>query len=623
MPCYRKINFRWIKRNTLLGILCILAGIGVLLKQTADMRKQQLEQMQEEQIIEQSESNSETSNSIVQSEPHETQPDKTDGSVLELLSRPVESLAPADDVVYVQPEEKTVTLSNEFIEVEFTTAGGAIKSVHFLQTKKGGRDSYVFNENGIQPALSLSLDGAAGALKAVALPYAIEQQSEYSITFTFDVGNGLRLQRKYVIAEPDSEKGPYTIKHTTAVSNQSDTSRELSRLYVNLGTAHSITENQPQFLNVGYFDGEKARFTAINKLTGHGFLSFLPFFGASEPVDKLEKPVGSEWVSVKNQFFASILSSDIPGRDLVIYNVAMPALESGERSQPGISASVGYDMGLIAAGSTKALDFDFYVGPKEFKRLQVMDNHQDKVMQFGLLGVISKLLLSFMYGIHKFIPNWGWSIVIMTICIKLLFWPLSAKASRSQKRMAKIQEPMKELKEKYRDSPQKFQQEMLKLFREHRINPVAGCLPMLIQMPIFFGLFYMLRSASELRHESFLWVSDLSMPDTLAHVFGFPINLLPLVMGLTMFFQMRIVPVSPTADPMQQKIFKFLPFIFLIFLYNFSSGLVLYWTVQNLLTIIQQKIISRLPDVEEPAPVTVGKAKSGKGRSTRPSRKKR
>ena len=253
-----------------------------------------------------------------------------------------------------------------------------------------------------------------------------------------------------------------------------------------------------------------------------------------------------------------------------------------------------------------------------------MGNEQDLVMQFGFLGFFSKLLLAFMYLIHSVVPSWGWSIVIMTICIKLLFWPLTAKASRSQKRMASIQGPMAELKEKHKDNPQKMQQETLKLFKEHQVNPVAGCLPMLIQMPIFLGLFYMLRTASELRFESFLWVSDLSLPDTQFMVGGFPINILPMIMGVTMFLQMSMMPVSPTADPMQQKIFKFLPFIFLVFLYNFSSGLVLYWTVQNILTIIQQKIINSRPD-EPLKPIAVGVETKSKGKGgaprTKPKRK--
>jgi len=280
--------------------------------------------------------------------------------------------------------------------------------------------------------------------------------------------------------------------------------------------------------------------------------------------------------------------------------------EGGASRETGITGSAGYAIETLPAGGGRELSFDFYIGPKEFKRLQSLGNEQDRVMQFGFLSFFSKLLLSLMYAIHAVIPSWGWSIVIMTIIIKTLFWPLTANASRSQKRMQKIQEPMKELREKYKDNPQKMQQETMKLFKEHRINPVAGCLPILIQMPIFLGLFYMLRTASELRHEPFLWVRDLSQPDTIAEIGGFPLNLLPLIMGATMYFQMRMMPVSPTADPMQQKIFKFLPFVFLVFLYNFSSGLVVYWTVQNLLTILQQKIINSRPD--EPLEAKAGDA---------------
>ena len=192
--------------------------------------------------------------------------------------------------------------------------------------------------------------------------------------------------------------------------------------------------------------------------------------------------------------------------------------------------------------------------------------------------------------------------------------------------MAKIQGPMSELKEKHKDNPQKMQQETIKLFREHRINPVAGCLPILIQMPIFLGLFYMLRTASELRHEPFLWVSDLSQPDTVFELAGLPINILPLIMGVTMFLQMHMMPVSPTADPVQQKVFKFMPLIFLVFLYNFSSGLVLYWTVQNLLTILQQRITNAMPDEPSPAPAaaaaTPAKSKPGGRARAKGSKKK-
>lgn len=604
------------KKNTILGIICIAAGIGFMYKQTNDLKDQQVQQqLQEAAALDQARIEASVADAVV------TDPAALAGEdILGLLTQSLE--APA--VVVAQPTvataEQLVTLSNDFVEVEFTTLGGAIRTVEFLQTKTGQRDDYIFNADGRLPALSLSLAGRDGDMQEFALPYTIEQQSADSITFVFNSGDGLALRRTYSLAQDGSEQDPYIIRHSTTFNNQAATPQALSTIYLNLGTSRPVTEKQlPAFLNVGYFDGEDAEFIAINKLTGgKGFLGI----GASAPVEQLEQSVRCEWASVKNQFFAAVLSSETMGRDLFIYPVEAPEAEDGTRGRPGISGSVGYEVGTVAAGSAKTLDFDFYVGPKEFKRLQALGNQQDEVMQFGFLSFISKLLLSFMYAIHSVVPSWGWSIVIMTICIKTLFWPLSAKASRSQKRMAKIQGPMAELKEKYKDNPQKLQQETLKVFKENQVNPVAGCLPMLIQMPIFLGLFYMLRSASELRHESFLWVSDLSMPDTLTYIAGYPLNLLPLLMGITMFFQMRMMPVSPTADPAQQKIFKFLPFIFLVFLYNFSSGLVLYWTVQNLLTILQQKIINSRPD-EELQPVVAAKAAASTGKGGSPSTKPR
>jgi YidC/Oxa1 family membrane protein insertase len=606
------------KKNTILGIICIAAGLGYMYWQTNELREQQLQQQLEAPAVVET-----TPSDAAVTEPAAPDAAAEGEGMLGLLAQTVD----AAEAVVLEPvvaavAEKTVTLFNDFIEVEFTTLGGAIRTVEFLQTKRGERDDYVFNADGRLPALSLSLAGGDGGMHEFALPYTIEQQTADTITFAFDSGNGLVLRRTYSLAMGETEQDPYVIRHRTTFNNEAAAAQALSTIYLNLGTSRPITENQqPAFLNVGYFDGDDAEFIAINKLTGgKGFLGI----GASEPRDELVQSVRSEWSSVKNQFFTAVLSSETEGRDLIVYPVEVAEAADGTRGRPGISASVGYPVGTVAAGGSKALDFDFYVGPKEFKRLQALGNQQDEVMQFGFLSFISKLLLSFMYGIHAIVPSWGWSIVIMTICIKTLFWPLSAKASRSQKRMAKIQGPMAELKEKYKDNPQKLQQETLKVFKENQVNPVAGCLPMFIQMPIFLGLFYMLRTASELRHESFLWVSDLSMPDTLTYIAGYPLNILPLIMGATMFLQMSMMPVSPTADPAQQKIFKFLPFIFLIFLYNFSSGLVLYWTVQNLLTILQQKIINSRPDEELKPVAAVQAAPTGKGGSPRTkSRKKK
>ena len=600
------------------------AGIGFMFWQSPQIEKQRIEQLKQAETLQApaGQSTTPTDAALVATDAASSAfNSKTSVSVSDLFQQ-VEAVEVEAATKPLSPES-TVALYNDYIEAVFTTRGGAIQTVSFLQTKSGERDDYVFNKGGLLPALSLSLNSGDGEIREFDLDYHIEQQSSDSVTFVLDSGEGLSIRREYRIASTGSVDEPYTIEHSTTFKNNSTSAMALSTIYFNLGTARPITEEMigVNFLNVGYFDGQDAEFIPIKKLTGgKGFLGI----GASDPKDVIAESARIEWSSVKNQFFASVLSSGTVAGNVFVYPVEAPSDVVNQPGRLGISGSVGYELGTLATGESKSLDFQYFVGPKEFKRLQAMGNEQDLVMQFGFLGFFSKLLLAFMYLIHSVVPSWGWSIVIMTICIKLLFWPLTAKASRSQKRMASIQGPMAELKEKHKDNPQKMQQETLKLFKEHQVNPVAGCLPMLIQMPIFLGLFYMLRTASELRFEPFLWVSDLSLPDTQFVVGGFPINILPMIMGVTMFLQMSMMPVSPTADPMQQKIFKFLPFIFLIFLYNFASGLVLYWTVQNILTIIQQKIINSRPDEPLKAVAAAIETKSkGKGGAprTKPKRK--
>lgn len=605
------------KKNTFLGILFIAAGIGFMFWQAGEVQEFERQQALERAAAEEQALASE---SAEMDRGAGFAPAATEDSVLDLLVKDADQVAVAAEESFEAAlgDAQTVTLANDYIEVEFTSLGGAIRNVSFLQTNRGGLDDYVFNQLGELPALSLGLD-LGGKIQEFNRNYTIESRTDKSISFVLNAGNGLVLRRTYTLADGESGGDPYSISHRTTVDNESPAAKAFSTIYFNLGTMRPLIEKSlPSYLNVGYFNGEKAKFTAINKLTGSG--GFLGF-GASEPKDRIDLDARIEWASVKNQFFASVLSSEDVAKELLISSVELPALD-GTPSRPGITGSAGYDLGTIRGGGSKSLEFDYYVGPKEFKRLQALGNSQDKIMQYPpVFGFFSKLLLAFMYGIHSVIGKWGWSIIVMTICIKLLFWPLTAQASKSQKRMAKIQEPMKELKEKYADNPQKMQQETLKLFREHRVNPLAGCLPILVQMPIFLGLFYMLRTASELRYEPFLWVPDLSQPDTMFEVAGFPVNILPLLMGVTMFLQMSMMPVSPTADPAQQKIFKFLPFVFLIFLYNFSSGLVLYWTVQNVLTIIQQKITNAMPD--EPVPAQVAPATKSKGTAHRGKAKKK
>jgi YidC/Oxa1 family membrane protein insertase len=200
-----------------------------------------------------------------------------------------------------------------------------------------------------------------------------------------------------------------------------------------------------------------------------------------------------------------------------------------------------------------------------------------------------------MTWIHKGIPNWGWAIVLTTLLLKLVFLPLTLAASKSAKRMAKIQPEMAAVREKWKDNPQKLQLETMELFKKHKVNPMGGCLPILVTIPFFIGFFSMLQSTAELRFQSFLWAADLSAPDTVGHLFGFPINIMPVLMGATMIIQMHLTP-TPTVDNMQAKMFKFMPYIFALFCYNFSCALSLYSTVNGVFTILQQLVINKMKD---------------------------
>ncbi len=245
----------------------------------------------------------------------------------------------------------------------------------------------------------------------------------------------------------------------------------------------------------------------------------------------------------------------------------------------------------------------------------------ESVMGFdGFFGFFAKVLLRAMNGIHGFGLGYALCIIVITVIIKILFWPLTRASTVSMKRMAAYQPQMTEIREKYKEDPQKLNKRMMEFMREHKINPMGGCLPILIQIPVFFGFFTMLRSAVELRGAQFLWACDLSQSDTIAHVASFPINPLPMIMGVTMLLQARMTPVSPTADPTQQKIMKYMPLMFIVILYNFSAGLTLYWTVQNMLSILQTKLTKNI--VVE-APVKSSNSPLAKTVKTKPKQKKK
>jgi YidC/Oxa1 family membrane protein insertase len=254
---------------------------------------------------------------------------------------------------------------------------------------------------------------------------------------------------------------------------------------------------------------------------------------------------------------------------------------------------------------------ELYVGPKEYTRLDKLGHREDLVMQFSrgmgkifLSGVVSPALNKLMKWTNSFVGNWGVAIILMTILLKVISLPFTLAASKSAKRMQKLTPLMQAVREKYKDNPQKLNQATMELFKEHKVNPAGGCIPVLITIPLFIGFFTMLQGTAELRFQSFLWAHDLSAPDTVAHIFGLPLNIMPLLMGVTMFFQMKLTP-SPTTDNMQAKIFKFMPFFFTAICYNFSCALALYSTINGLFTIGQQLVVNKYTKTD-PTPTPHG-----------------
>ncbi len=313
------------------------------------------------------------------------------------------------------------------------------------------------------------------------------------------------------------------------------------------------------------------------------------------------------WVGVHNRFFAMTTMPTEALSGAHVYSTTTThrplndPLEEDERyvHDSGILASIQFDAQVLKPGESVVQQFTTYAGPKEY---QVLENHGktfknkvETVMGFdGFFGFFAKILLWAMAGIHSFGLSYAYCIIAITIIIKILFWPLTKASTVSMKRMAAYQPQMNEIREKFKEDPQKMNKRIMEFMREHKINPMGGCLPILIQIPVFFGFFTMLRSAVELRGAEFLWACDLSQSDTIAYIAGFPINPLPMIMGATMLLQARMTPVSPTADANTQKIMKYMPLMFIVILYSFSAGLTLYWTVQNMLSILQTKLTKNI-----------------------------
>lgn len=238
----------------------------------------------------------------------------------------------------------------------------------------------------------------------------------------------------------------------------------------------------------------------------------------------------------------------------------------------------------IKPGETGNEEYDIYFGPKNVDILKAAGSRLERAVDLGFFDLIAyPMLLSFKW-MYKVIPNYGIAIILLTVIIKMVFWPLSQKSYKSMKDMQKLAPLMEQIKEKYKDDKERLNKEVMELYKRHKVNPIGGCLPMVLQIPVFFALYAVLGGAVELRHAPFiLWITDLSVKD--------PYYVTPILMGATMFIQQKMTP--STADPTQQKVMMFMPLIFTFTFLSFSSGLVLYWLVNNVLSIGQQYYVNK------------------------------
>lgn len=253
-------------------------------------------------------------------------------------------------------------------------------------------------------------------------------------------------------------------------------------------------------------------------------------------------------------------------------------------------------MVTLNPAETREFAYSHYFGPKKLSVLNEMGYELSRAINFGWFDALAKPMLWLLNFFYEYVGNYGVAIILLTVLIKLLFWPITQKGMKSMKNMQKLQPKVAKLKEKFKDDPQRMNQEMMALYKTYKVNPLGGCLPLFLQIPFFFALYKVLLMAIELRHAPFmLWINDLSAPDRLWIGFDIPylhgIPVLTLLMGASMYLQQKMTPT--TADPTQAKIMQMLPIIFTFLFLNFASGLVLYWFVNNLLSILQQQLINR------------------------------
>jgi YidC/Oxa1 family membrane protein insertase len=506
------------------------------------------------------------------------------------LSKP--SLSEAAPGAASNTPEKLGFLENDYLRVTFTTQGASIKEIALKKHKEGDKGDVILNEDAHDNILSLSGWPGADTTNFQA------QSSPQALTYTATLPNGVQWTRAYTLGKD------YTLSVKDTLANAGATETVLPAYSISVGRAEPLLvagHYQPisnQYVGAGWLTTQKFHLTTINDFNPSGWFSPRPARDMFTSTTVETNPL--RWLAVQNQFFAVLLTpaKDHPIQEAVFhcYNERPPEGYLAPLTEPNIEAFANFPEVHVPAGKTLDLNYSLYAGPKEYARLNALGENQGELMNYGMFVVIIAPMLAVLHFFHNHVGNYGVAIILLTLCVKAITWPLQSIANQSGKRMQAVGPKLKELQAKYKEQPEKLNTETFALYKEYGVNPFGGCLPALVQMPVFFSLYFMLQNAVELRGQSFLWVHDLTQSDTvLSYTLPFVIpflntahlmlNPLPLmVTGLTMVM-MRMTP--QIGDPQQAKIAQFMPLVFLFIFYNFAAGLSLYYVINNCVSIVQ------------------------------------
>jgi YidC/Oxa1 family membrane protein insertase len=492
-------------------------------------------------------------------------------SVPQASTNPAPSAAPSTDVpggARTSAQGERITLSTDLLKVDINTAGGEITRVELLRHKDAANPekNVVLMETGA----GRTYIGQSGLIGGdfpnhrsmyIAQPGARTLDSGDTIELVLDAEqNGVKLTKTYVF-----HRGQYQIDLTHTVENS--TAETISpSVYVQLVRDDSKLEGDSALYST--FNGP-AIYTGIEKFRKVSF----------EDIEKGKNPPpvrsGDGWIAMVQHYFVSAFLPSAQGQ----HELFTRKIDTNLYAVGSIMST-----GTIAPGGSASVSGKLFAGPQESAALEQFATDFDLVKDYGWLTIIAKPIFWLMEQIQKVLNNWGWTIIVLTIIIKLAFFPLSAASYRSMAKMKLVTPKMTAIRERHKGDPQKMNAAMMELYKTEKINPLGGCLPVIVQIPVFIALYWVLLASVEMRHAPWLgWIQDLSAPD--------PWYILPVVMAASMFVQTKLNPTPP--DPIQAKIMMFMPIAFSVMFFFFPAGLVLYWVVNNLLSIGQQWVITR------------------------------